>query len=60
MFFNILKATTKLYFQMGMGLSLFLGTAYLFFGNAFAKIFQHFFHALGSTFLHLASINVRA
>ena len=57
MFVTILKATTKLYLQMGITFSMFLGSLYFFFGNAFAKVVQHFFHALGSTFLHLASIN---
>ena len=59
MFLAIFKATLKLYVQLGIGLSVMLGTLYAFFGTAFAKVVQHFFHALGSTFLHLASINVK-
>jgi hypothetical protein len=59
MFVSILKATMRLYVQMGIAMSMMLGTLYAFFGSAFSKVVQHFFHALGSTFLHLASINVK-
>lgn len=59
MFGQILRATTKLYLHMGLALSTMLGGMYLFFGNTFTKVTQHMFHTLGSTFLHLASINVK-
>lgn len=59
MFGHILRATTRLYLQMGLAMSTMLGGMYLFFGNTFTKVTQHMFHTLGSTFLHLASINVK-
>lgn len=55
MFMAILKATLKLYFEMGVLLSMAMGTLWMVFGSAFTRVAQHVLHAIGNTFLQLGS-----
>lgn len=55
MFMAILKATLKLYFEIGVLMSMAAGTMWMVFGSAFTGVVQHVLHAVGNTFLQLGS-----
>lgn len=55
MFRAILKATIKLYFELGVLMSMMMGTLWFMFGSAFTRVVQTALHGVGNAFLHLGS-----
>lgn len=55
MFRAILKATIKLYVELGIMLSMMVGTLWFVFGSAFTRLVQTALHGMGNAFLQLGS-----
>ena len=55
MFRAILKATLKLYFELGILLSMLAGTLWFMFGSAFTRVIQTALHGIGNAFLQIGS-----
>ena len=55
MFGAILKATIKLYVELGILLSMMIGTLWFTFGSAFTRLAQTALHGVGNAFLHLGT-----
>lgn len=55
LFRMILKATIKLYMELGILLSMMMGTLWMVFGSAFTRVVQTALHGIGNTFLQLGS-----